>query len=674
MIKKFIETLENLELKKLDRLAIIFFIIFLRNLLESQFEFPGFIGFVKLPVDSFFAFFLHFPLFYLALFYTLYKILSWLRGEKEKVANVLCIGFSVILIPPLFDYIVMGKTYHLSYFFEFESYARGLVGIALPWIKGVGNISIGQRLEVYLSNLLVFGYLLICGRGFFRAGAGFMITHFIIAGIGAVGIILTPFMQKNWLCFSHHQIFIQVFSVYLILLYTLDHKFKFFDPPGLNIVFFILLGIIYCLKIKLPPTLSPFIFSSIICLVFCGWTLFLGIKNRDFILTALGLCLAISVRYETLIFAVLLILVFYIKSINKLKIADTVLAGVAAVSGLFISTSLFFFYHTISLTPTFLVLFVFLAGFFVSLFKNWWQIVVIYVVLFLITIFSPAKPSIDEHTGVLNATNCFRIRNYQNCLRQLKDLKLNNIVNFLFGISLINLGNAESGLPYLGKITELDRDIIYAKLAGYNQLNRYRDGLTIIDQGIKNGIMVDELYLEKIRQLILLKDFSEAKVNVERAYAFGAKKEECLTLFGDINFYQGNYNKAIALYNEVQNLKPTNYYAYAQEGMAQYALAQSDSAINLFIKAIALNNTDPVVHNNFGVVLRTVGRFGEARNEFLTALKLAPIFIDGYYNLGLLSSLENKRSEAICWYNKALEINPQFIPAKEALTQIEDRP
>lgn len=676
-IDKVIQTIENLKLKNEERVLILFFIILLRNLLESQFEFPGYIGFVKIPIDSFFAFFLHFPLFYIALFYSLYLLLSWLRGEQEKILNVLVIGFGIILIPPLFDCLILKRQYHISYFVDFESYIKGLMGVVVPWIKGVEEVSWGQRIEVYLTDILVFFYLLANRRGIIRAIGGLLLTHLIIACFGGVGMILVPFTQKSWLLFSHHQAYIQFFGIYLLVVYTLRHKeilLSLIESKELitliGLIVFTTAGFLYCLKLNLPLNLPPFLFSSLISLYFLNLAFVLQYNSQNLLLGALGLCLAFSVRYEVFVLAVLLILMLHIKKIIRLLIFKGIVSGMLAIASLYIGTAVFFFYNTISLTPPILVLVVFLVGTIVGLNRKPVVWLPAFSVVIITGLFAPPQKSINEHINLLLSSSLFKEGRYRDIPVILKDTEKNDIVNFLIGASLVNLGNAQKGLVYLDRCSEVNRDIIVAKLAGANQCGQFERGLEALEQGLRNGIMPDELYLEKARQLVLMNELGQAEKFIDSALVFGARMIDCYNLLGDIYNQKGEYSTAIIIYKKAQKIDPGDYYAYAQEGMIQFSLKNYDGSIQSFQTAIKLNPKDPFVRNNLGVVLRTIGEFPKARREFLLALELAPGFIEPLYNLGLIALGEGKTEEAIYWLERALKINPDFTPAQNTLKEI----
>ncbi len=676
-IGKAIQKIEDLRLENHERAIILIFIILLRNLLESQFEFPGYIGFVKIPIDSFFAFFLHFPLFYISLFYTLYLLLAWLRGAQKKALNVLVVGFGIILIPPLFDYLLLRRQYHISYFVDFESYIKGLMGVVVPWIKGVREVSWGQRIEVYLGDILVFFYLLVKRRGITRSLLGFLLTHLIIACFGAVGMVLVPFTKKGWLLFSHHQAYIQFFGIFLLGIYTLRHKEILLNLiksseliTAIGLIVFTGAGFLYCLKLKLPLNLPPFLYSSFIALTLMEIAFTLYYHHKNFLLGPLGLCLAVSVRYEVFIFALFLFLLLHIRRIIKPVIFEGMVSGLAGVASLYTGTAVFFFYNTISLTPVLLVAVTFIVAFIISLNKKIFVWLPALSLLIIISLLAPGKRSITEHIKLLSAIHLFKEGDYKGIPGILRDAKRNDLINFLIGAALVNMGKGREGLVYLNHCNEVNRDIIFAKLAGANQTGQKEEGLAALNLGIRGGIMPDELYLEKARQYLLRNDPVGAEKFIDSAHTFGARIIDCYNLLGDIYSQKGEYQTAIRIYRKVQGITPEDYYAYAQEGMVQFSLKNYRVAMELLQMARLLKPKDPFIHNNLGVVLRTIGEFPRARQEFQFALELAPGFVDPLYNLGLTALYEDKKEEAIYWLERALSVNPDFIPAQKMLADL----
>ncbi len=137
--------------------------ILARNLLEGILEHPHQMGFDWRGEISFAMFFLHFPLFYLALFVVTALWIHWLSGRSlARVAGAVSVGFAVLLIVPILDALVSsGRGYDLRYLVGFE-------GIFLRfWDPTAAHpaISPGQRVEVVLACVLCAAYVYASRRG-----------------------------------------------------------------------------------------------------------------------------------------------------------------------------------------------------------------------------------------------------------------------------------------------------------------------------------------------------------------------------------------------------------------------------------------------------------------------------------------------------------------------------
>ena len=136
--------------------------IFARNLLESLLEAPRVMGFDWRGEISFGMVFLHFPLFYIALFLGLVLMLHLLlRRPIERVAAVVASGFAVILSVPLIDGLLFpGRGADLSYM-------PGLGSVLWDFWNPSASleaVSPGQRFEIVFAMHLVGAYCVVATR------------------------------------------------------------------------------------------------------------------------------------------------------------------------------------------------------------------------------------------------------------------------------------------------------------------------------------------------------------------------------------------------------------------------------------------------------------------------------------------------------------------------------
>jgi len=130
--------------------------IFARNLLEGIFESSRQIGFDWREDVSFPMVFLHFPLYYLALWSWLCLLLRWLTGRPlANIVRAVTLAFGVIVLPPLIDGLLApGRGYDLKYLTGFGPVLWRLWDPS----HALQEVSPGQRVEIALACLLAAAY------------------------------------------------------------------------------------------------------------------------------------------------------------------------------------------------------------------------------------------------------------------------------------------------------------------------------------------------------------------------------------------------------------------------------------------------------------------------------------------------------------------------------------
>jgi tetratricopeptide (TPR) repeat protein len=65
-----------------------------------------------------------------------------------------------------------------------------------------------------------------------------------------------------------------------------------------------------------------------------------------------------------------------------------------------------------------------------------------------------------------------------------------------------------------------------------------------------------------------------------------------------------------------------------------------------------------------------MGRYDEALKEFKASVELEPYFAIGLFNIGLVFEKMGDFQQAARYYRKALQADPDFIKASEAIERI----
>jgi predicted O-linked N-acetylglucosamine transferase (SPINDLY family) len=86
-----------------------------------------------------------------------------------------------------------------------------------------------------------------------------------------------------------------------------------------------------------------------------------------------------------------------------------------------------------------------------------------------------------------------------------------------------------------------------------------------------------------------------------------------------------------------------------------------------FRRSLELQPNYPEAHNNLGVALVKLGRYGEAHAAFRKALAIRPDYPDVYLNLGIALDLQDFLDEAAAAFQRAIELKPDFAKPHNSL-------
>lgn len=125
-------------------------------------------------------------------------------------------------------------------------------------------------------------------------------------------------------------------------------------------------------------------------------------------------------------------------------------------------------------------------------------------------------------------------------------------------------------------------------------------------------------------------------------------------------------NKNDAL-NQLEQHRKTYIKAVSFNKKALAKLDDPNTAESWFRKAIAADQFYGPAHNNLAILLRDKGSIYEAAKRFELAVKCMPSNTEPLFNLGQLSEDSGHVTNAIDYYQKALEINPDGIRLAQAL-------
>jgi len=136
-------------------------------------------------------------------------------------------------------------------------------------------------------------------------------------------------------------------------------------------------------------------------------------------------------------------------------------------------------------------------------------------------------------------------------------------------------------------------------------------------------------------------------------------------------FYQkGQYNEALSEYKKATVLDDKNYRAYLNLGITYRKVEKKDVAITSFQKAIELNPKSYEAHYYLGLTYQSDGKLDQAIQELQLADKIHPGSSQIIYDMGQTKEKSGDIEGAKADYNYALQYDPNFAKAKEALQRL----
>jgi len=147
------------------------------------------------------------------------------------------------------------------------------------------------------------------------------------------------------------------------------------------------------------------------------------------------------------------------------------------------------------------------------------------------------------------------------------------------------------------------------------------------------------------------------------------KQAESLKNLGEAYLREGDFNSALRTLLEAQRLMPRDAYIQNDMGLAYLAKKRPGLAIDHFKKAIRFKNEFADATNNLGIAylesknyLKAIQCFNSALKNLIYATPHIPLA-----NLGRVYLALNEPGKAIDYYQKALELVPDFAIAHRGL-------
>jgi tetratricopeptide (TPR) repeat protein len=123
--------------------------------------------------------------------------------------------------------------------------------------------------------------------------------------------------------------------------------------------------------------------------------------------------------------------------------------------------------------------------------------------------------------------------------------------------------------------------------------------------------------------------------------------------------YKGDYDRAIADFNEAIRLRPEYALAYNNRGNAWNYKGDHDRAIADYSEVIRFNPKYALAYNNRGAAWNYKGDHDRAIADYSEAIRLNPEYALAYNNRGAAWNYKGDHGRAIADYSEAIRVNPK---------------
>jgi tetratricopeptide (TPR) repeat protein len=138
---------------------------------------------------------------------------------------------------------------------------------------------------------------------------------------------------------------------------------------------------------------------------------------------------------------------------------------------------------------------------------------------------------------------------------------------------------------------------------------------------------------------------------------------------GDDYFEKGQYDTAIATYNEALQLNPKDVNTYYKRGLARYYLGDYEGAISDYTQALQINPYYGKVYAKIGMARYSLGDYEGAIADYNQAIRLNPNDAIAYKNRADVRSQIGDTQGAFEDYTQAIKINPTLLKDKQRFPQ-----
>ena len=239
---------------------------------------------------------------------------------------------------------------------------------------------------------------------------------------------------------------------------------------------------------------------------------------------------------------------------------------------------------------------------------------------------------------------------------------------FLSGLSLIVMIALSFNAPVWAMSERNTSDIFNSGLDHVQQEN-YQQALVNFTQVInRQDNLVGAAYSNRCLVNLQLQNYSAAEFDCTTALQHNSDNIEAYLNLGLTYYRQGEYDQAIAQYQQVIQRDGEDYRAYYNQGLADFAMEDYPQAITDYSLALmssrAFNpKSQSLIYNDLALTYMMLGDFEPAIFNFDQAIALDDHNYNAYFNRGCAHHQQAKYQAAIEDFSQVVQLKSDFTQA-----------
>jgi tetratricopeptide (TPR) repeat protein len=189
-----------------------------------------------------------------------------------------------------------------------------------------------------------------------------------------------------------------------------------------------------------------------------------------------------------------------------------------------------------------------------------------------------------------------------------------------------------------------------------------KDSMAVKLQAINDKLLKEpnnlDLYIERSRHFINVKNYEAALADVNRVLKIDSSKAEYLSAGVDVYFFTNQTRRANELLTRLVELHPDNVEGLLRLAQMKHYLRKYEDELSLLDRVLRIDVNNAQAYFMKGMAFKETGDTAKAVSSMQTAVEQDPDYYNAWIQLGVIAAAKNDPM-AVQYYSNAIKVQPQ---------------